>query len=79
MHLSTDPMDCEGYQAHTDFRIKSSDTKLDGVVRLGGGIDIYATPNIVAAFSATYVAPFAEVGSMTTDYVAIGWRILYRF
>ena len=62
-----------------DFRIKSSDTKLDGAVRLGGGIDIYATPNIVAAFSVTYVAPFAEVGSMTTDYVAIGWRILYRF
>ncbi|MEE8492224.1 MAG: hypothetical protein V3S60_11320 [Acidimicrobiia bacterium] len=75
----TNPPTPPVHTVSADFRIKSSDTKLDGVVRLGGGIDIYATPNIVAAFSATYVAPFAEVGSMTTDYVAVGWRILYRF
>jgi opacity protein-like surface antigen len=62
-----------------DFQIKKRETKLDGAVRVGGGLDIYATPNIVASFSATYVRPFAEVGSMTTDYLSLVLRVLYRF
>ena len=67
------------YTLSGDFEIKKRHTKLDGAVRVGGGLDIYATPNIVASFSATYVRPFAEVGDMTTDYLSLVLRVLYRF
>jgi hypothetical protein len=62
-----------------NFRIKSTETNLDGAFRVGGGIDIYATRNIVSEFNATYVVPFAEVGFIETDYVSVQWRLVYRF
>ena len=72
----------------TDFQIKKTTTKLDGALRFGGGIDIYATRNIVCELNATYVVPFAELGSTTregrggtvnADYVSVQWRLVYRF
>lgn len=63
-----------------DFRARESRTKLTGAIRVGGGIDAYATRNIVAQLNASYVLPFDEVASvMTTDYVSVVWRVIYRF
>jgi hypothetical protein len=62
-----------------DFRYKKTSTSLDGALRVGGGIDIYATRNIVSELNATYVVPFSEVGFITTDYVSVQWRLVYRF
>ena len=62
-----------------DFRIKETETKLTGALRVGGGIDIYATRNIVSELNATYVVPFSEVGFITTDYVSVQLRLVYRF
>jgi opacity protein-like surface antigen len=67
------------YSVDGDFEIHKNSTKLDGAVRVGGGIDIYATENIVAEFTATYVLPFAQVSDMTTDYLSVVWRVIYRF
>jgi hypothetical protein len=63
-----------------DFRLQPHQTKLTGAIRVGGGVDFYATPNIVGQLSATYVMPFAEVGPiMTADYMSLVWRLVYRF
>jgi opacity protein-like surface antigen len=63
-----------------DVVMHSTRSKLTGAIRLGGGIDAYATRNIVVQLNTTYVLPFEEVGSiMTTDYIAIGVRLIYRF
>jgi hypothetical protein len=62
-----------------DFSLENK-TKLTGAIRLGGGIDFYATPNIVGQLNATYVLPFDEVGSVVTaDYMSFTWRVIYRF
>jgi opacity protein-like surface antigen len=65
--------------APADFQIKRDDTNIDGVLRVGGGIDIYATRNIVSEINATYVLPFSDVGFLKTDYVSVQWRLVYRF
>jgi opacity protein-like surface antigen len=62
-----------------DFRIRKRNSKVDGAVRVGGGIDVYATSNIVGSLSVTYVHPFSQVGTLRTDYVSLVWRVLYRF
>jgi opacity protein-like surface antigen len=63
-----------------DFVMHSTRTELTGAIRLGGGIDAYATRNIVVQLNTTYVLPFEELGSiMTTDYIAVGGRLIYRF
>ena len=63
-----------------DFRIRKTNTKLDGMLHLGAGIDIYATPNIVAEFGFNFATPFRKVGSILgTDYVTIQSRLIYRF
>jgi hypothetical protein len=62
-----------------DFRYKKTSTSLDGALRVGGGIDIYATRNIVSEINATYVVPFSDVGFVNTDYVSVQWRLVYRF
>ena len=63
----------------SDFAFQATNTSVDGVVRVGAGIDIYATSNIVSEFNFAYVLPFTELRSMKTDYVAIQWRLIYRF
>ena len=62
-----------------DFTIKTTESSLDGALRWGGGIDIYTTPNFLTEINATYVVPFADVGSLHSDYVSIQWRLIYRF
>lgn len=46
-------------------------------MRFGGGIDLYATKNVVLSVDADYVLPFGNLDSL--DYVTIGWGIQYRF
>jgi hypothetical protein len=62
-----------------DFEFRQSKSSLDGALRVGGGIDIYATRNVVAELNTTYVVPFSKAGSMRTDYVSVQWRLVYRF
>jgi opacity protein-like surface antigen len=47
------------------------------VMRFGGGIDLYATENVVLSIDADYVLPFGNLDNL--DYVRIGWGIQYRF
>jgi opacity protein-like surface antigen len=65
--------------APADFILKSTKTSTDGVLRVGGGFDIYATRNIVSEISAAYVVPFSDTGFLNTDYVSVQWRLVYRF
>jgi opacity protein-like surface antigen len=46
-------------------------------MRFGGGIDLYATPNIVVSLETDYVLPFGNLDDM--DYVAISLGVQYRF
>lgn len=62
-----------------DFTMKDTETNLDGALRVGGGIDIYATRNIVSEINATYVLPFSDTGFLKMDYVSVQWRLVYRF
>ncbi len=56
-------------------------TSNDVVFRFGGGIDFYATPNIVLAFDATYVVAPDAVQSRPHDYqyASLSWGAQYRF
>ena len=47
------------------------------VMRFGGGIDLYATENVVLSIDADYVLPLGNLDAL--DYVTIGWGIQYRF
>ena len=46
-------------------------------LRFGGGIDLYATENVVVTVDADYVMPFGNLDAL--DYITIGWGIQYRF
>jgi opacity protein-like surface antigen len=46
-------------------------------MRFGGGIDLYATKNIVVSLEADYVLPFGNLDAL--DYVTVGWGVQYRF
>jgi hypothetical protein len=50
---------------------------LDFVFRFGGGIDVYATENVVVNVGATYLLPMGQV--KTLDLFTIGGGIEYRF
>jgi opacity protein-like surface antigen len=62
-----------------DFVLSETKKILDGVLRFGGGIDVYATPNIVAELTASYVVPFSDVGIVNSDYATLQLRLIYRF
>jgi opacity protein-like surface antigen len=49
----------------------------DFVFRFGGGIDVYATENVVVNVGATYLLPMGLV--KTLDLFTIGGGIEYRF
>ncbi len=53
------------------------ETETDFAFRFGGGIDLYATKNLVATLEAGYVLPFGDVS--TVDYIWFGWGFQYRF
>jgi opacity protein-like surface antigen len=46
-------------------------------MRFGGGIDLYATENVVVSLEADYVLPFGNLDAL--DYISIGWGLQYRF
>jgi len=46
-------------------------------MRFGGGIDLYATKNIVVTLETDYVKPFGNLDAF--DYVSVGWGVQYRF
>ncbi len=49
----------------------------DFVVRVGGGIDVYASENIVLSLEGVYVAAADDLNDF--NYVSLGWGFLYRF
>jgi opacity protein-like surface antigen len=47
------------------------------VMRFGGGIDVYATENVVVSVEGGYVLPFGKLDDL--DYVNVGLGLQYRF
>jgi hypothetical protein len=50
----------------------------DFAARLGGGLDVYVTRNIAINIDATWVVPTTDRLD-DTDYLSVGWGVLYRF
>ena len=47
------------------------------VARFGGGIDVYATKNVVVTLGVDYLLPWGDVDAL--DFVSIGGGVEYRF
>lgn len=45
--------------------------------RVGGGLDIYITPNIAANLGLSYVIPTDDLEDV--DFLSFGWGLIYRF
>jgi opacity protein-like surface antigen len=60
-----------------EFGMSDSERLTDFTLRFGGGIDFYATENIVLTVGVDYVLPIRDVKDF--DYVSIGWGLEYRF
>ncbi len=58
-----------------DMHSDSRDTEF--AIRFGGGVDFYATPNIVLTFETDYLQAFYALDDF--DYVSIGLGVQYRF
>jgi len=54
-----------------------TDTRRGVVMRFGGGLDFYATKQIVLTVGVDYLLPFGEVEDF--DYLSIAWGLRYRF
>jgi opacity protein-like surface antigen len=54
-----------------------TETATNIALRVGGGLDFYATPKIVLTLGVDYVIPFGDLEDL--DYVSIGWGLRYRF
>lgn len=59
------------------FTSVRNESENDFVMRFGGGIDFYATEQVVVSLEADYVRPLGKLDAL--DYVAISWGIQYRF
>jgi len=46
-------------------------------MRFGGGVDLYATKNVVVTMEAGYVLPFGNLDAL--DYITVTWGFQYRF
>jgi len=57
--------------------LSAKDTLRGIVIRFGGGVDFYATDQVVLTLGLDYLMPFGEVEDF--DYVSIGWGLRYRF
>jgi len=57
--------------------LSSNQNENSFTMRFGGGIDLYATQNVVVSLQADYVRPFGNLDDL--DYVSIGWGVQYRF
>jgi opacity protein-like surface antigen len=60
-----------------DSRGRSTDRETEIALRVGGGIDFYATPNIVVTFETDYLQAFGELDDFA--YVSLGVGLQYRF
>jgi len=58
-------------------RLSGAERFTDFTFRFGGGIDAYATENILLTVGVDYVLPQGNVSDY--DFVSIGWGIEYRF
>lgn len=56
---------------------RTSDRDTEFAIRAGGGVDFYATPNIVLTFETDYLQAFYALDDF--DYVSIGLGVQYRF
>ena len=50
---------------------------IDVTMRFGGGLDFYATENIVLGLRLDYVLPFVDLDGL--NYISFGWGFQYRF
>ncbi len=57
--------------------VRRSITDTEFAMRFGGGIDFYATKNVVVSLEADYVLPVSSLSDL--DYISIGWGFQYRF
>jgi opacity protein-like surface antigen len=55
----------------------SSDRDTEFAIRAGGGLDFYATPNVVVTFESDYLKGFNKLNDI--DYVTVGLGVQYRF
>ncbi len=60
-----------------EFRGSVSDDVTSFTMRIGGGLDIYATRHIVVSLGVDYVFPLGSLEDL--DYISIGWGLQYRF
>jgi opacity protein-like surface antigen len=56
---------------------RASSRETEFAIRAGGGIDFYATPNIVLTLESDYVQAFDDLDDF--DYVSVGLGAQYRF
>ena len=59
------------------FTGANTETEEAFALRFGGGIDLYATENVVLNVGIDYVLPFGNLDDL--DYITIGWGVQYRF
>jgi len=59
------------------FGIGVEDPSMEFAARLGGGVDYYATRNIVLSIDVSYVLPTGDIDR--SDFVSFGWGLQYRF
>jgi opacity protein-like surface antigen len=57
--------------------LRDSDRVTDAAIRVGGGVDFYATPNIVLTFETGYVQGFGKLNDF--DYLSISTGLQYRY
>jgi opacity protein-like surface antigen len=53
------------------------ETNVDVAMRFGGGLEFYATENVVVSAEASYLMPTGELNGL--DYYSIGLGLQYRF
>jgi opacity protein-like surface antigen len=63
----------------TGFGYLEIDNEWDFAARLGGGLDIYITRNVVLNLDTTYVIPTSDEELNGADFVSVGVGIIYRF
>jgi opacity protein-like surface antigen len=57
--------------------LSKSESRADFVMRFGGGLDFYATKNVVLNVGVGYVYPFGDVSDF--DYLSVRWGLQCRF
>jgi opacity protein-like surface antigen len=60
-----------------NLNLNGTDTQTGFAARFGGGIDLYATDNIVVTGGIGYVLPMGDVKNL--DYVSFNLGAMYRF